>query len=44
MARLFNGTSELSPAGHPAMGRVPVTFEPTRLGGATRWGAEPLSP
>ena len=32
---------DLSPVGHPAMGRVPVTFEPTRLGGATGWGAEP---
>lgn len=32
---------DLSPAVHPAMGRVPVTFEPTRLGGATGWGAEP---
>jgi cellulose biosynthesis protein BcsQ len=34
-------TGDLSPVGHPAMGRVPVTFEPTRLGGATGWGAEP---
>jgi hypothetical protein len=33
--------ADLSPAVHPAMGRVPVTFEPTRLGGATGRGAEP---
>lgn len=31
----------LSPACHPAMGRVPVTFEPKGLGGATGRGAEP---
>ena len=32
LAVVFTGC-DLSPAGHPAMGRVPVTFEPTRLGG-----------
>jgi len=33
--------ADLSPACHPAMGRVPVTFEPKGLGGATGRGAEP---
>jgi diacylglycerol kinase family enzyme len=36
--RLMTG---LSPACHPAMGRVAVTFEPKVLGGATGRGAEP---
>ena len=31
----------LSPACHPAMGRVPMTFEPKGLGGATGRSAEP---
>jgi len=31
----------LSPIIHPAMSRVPVSFEPIGLGGATGWGAEP---
>lgn len=31
----------LSPAVHPAMSGVPVTFEPIGLGGATGRGAEP---
>jgi uncharacterized SAM-binding protein YcdF (DUF218 family) len=32
---------DLSPFFHPVMGRVPLAFEPIRLGGATGWGAEP---
>jgi len=34
---------DLSPSLHPAMGRVPVTYEPVGLGGATGRGAEPLA-
>jgi hypothetical protein len=32
---------DLSPKFHPAMGRVPASFEPIGLGGATGRGAEP---
>ena len=32
---------DLSPKFHPAMGRVPTSFEPIGLGGATGRGAEP---
>ena len=32
---------DLSPNFHPAMGRVPASFEPKGLGGATGRGAEP---
>jgi hypothetical protein len=31
----------LSPMLHPAMGRVPLVFEPKGLGGATGRGAKP---
>ena len=31
----------LSPLLHPAMGRVPLVFEPKGLGGATGRGVEP---
>jgi hypothetical protein len=31
----------LSPSFHPAMGRIPVLYEPIGLGGATGRGAEP---
>ena len=34
--------SEISPAVHPAMVRVPVAFEPGGLGGATGRDAEPV--
>ena len=41
--RLGDAVSGLSPLFHPAMGRVPVAFEPMGLGGATGRGAEPSS-
>lgn len=35
------GVSDLSPKGHPAMGRILWSFEPVWLGDATGRGAEP---
>jgi hypothetical protein len=40
-ARFVDEAADLSPKFHPAMGRVPASFEPIGLGGATGRGAEP---